>query len=158
MQQVKIVLAGQPVDRSAAQAATDTVALALPTWARQVTASLHRSLVGKPSTMRIIITGRCETLADAEGLWTAVQAAMPADFAAALVEFEEDLAAARKAEWQAETAALIAAKVAADVTAVTKVYEVLDKAALDPKVVDDLKAAIAASTGVAASQEAAVKS
>lgn len=144
MLNVHIIIEG-PADRQTSQAGVDAIATMLPPWLHNITAPRNRNA----AKVRLHIVGQCATEEEADAAWALVEPVIPEGWTGNY-DWTEDMAADRRREWEADQAAVIAAKVAADVTAVEKVYEVLDKTVMDEKLKGDLRTAIAASTGIAA--------
>ena len=101
--------------------------------------------------IRIISVVECATEAEAQEVADAVSDIV--DAAGGSVDtapWTKDLSLRRKAEFEALRARARAAKLAADQTAVDKVYASLDAdATLDQKAKDAVKALVEASTGIA---------
>ena len=109
--------------------------------------------------IRIISVVECATEAEAQEVADAVSDIV--DAAGGSVDtapWTKDLSLRRKAEFEALRARARAAKLAADQTAVDKVYAAVETdATLDQKAKDAVKALVEASTGIAAAtKEAAV--
>ena len=154
MQSVKIILKGNPADSAAADAATAAVAAVLPVGARNLCAPLRHNPVTGKTSHRIVVTARLDAEAEAQALYDTIMAAMPAGYAMHDVDWHEDTASAQRATWAAQTAAIAAAKLAADTGDVAKVYAAVEAdKTLDKATADKFKAIIAASTGKVAAAE-----
>ena len=109
--------------------------------------------------IRIISVVTCEDEATAQAAADAVADAIrPYGGTVDTAPWTKDLAAKRRAEFEAERARDAAMKAEADRTAVDKVYDAVEAdATLDQKAKDAVKALVEASTGIAAvTKEAAV--
>ena len=105
--------------------------------------------------IRIISVVTCEDEATAQAVADAVADAIrPYGGTVDKAPWTKDLAAKRKAEFEAQRASDAAAKAETDKTAVDKVYAAVDAdATLDQKAKDAMKALVEASTGIAAAMK-----
>ena len=149
MQQLKIVVYGT-AEKAAAQAVVDAVVAALPAGMRADCAPMFRVDGGATVETRIILLGALADEATATAAVDAIRGAVPEGWKM-YVEWQEDLLAQRKAEWQAAAAAAAAAKIEADKTAAEKILAAVEKdATIDQKTKDTLAAIVTAETGVEA--------
>ena len=147
MQQLKIVIYGT-AEKAAAQAVVDAVVAALPAGMRADCAPMFRVDGSVEVETRIILLGALADEATALAAVDAIRGAVPEGWKTH-VEWQEDLLAQRKAEWQAAAAAAAAAKIEADKTAAEKILAAVEKdATIDQKTKDTLAAIVAAETGV----------
>ena len=153
MQQLKIVIYGT-AEKAAAQAVVDAVVAALPAGMRADCAPMFRVDGSVEVETRIILLGALADEATALAAVDAIRGAVPEGWKTH-VEWQEDLLAVRKAEWQAAADAAAAAKIEADRTAAEKILAAVEKdATIDQKAKDTLAAIVAAETGVGAEKEA----